>query len=131
MIASTDSHGQLALFGFGDNDSYRNTPIQQFFHTDYMRLTRERNTIIDERTKLPPHFMPYPFLTNVNGLPHSLDIQKKLTGHSNLTQEEFEKYLTEIDGQLKINDRLEEVVFQSSNLTLRDIISPLNESQLK
>lgn len=121
------------MFGFGENDSYQNTPIQQFYHTDYMRITRERNTLpVDERTKLPPHFMPYPFLTHLNGLPHDLEIQRKIVGKSNLTQEEFNKHLIEVDGQLKINDGLEEnVTFQSSNVTLKSLIDPLNDNEIK
>lgn len=65
-FVSTDKMGNLSIFGFGETpEEYQLTPEELYFNTDYDKLSRERNTIIDQRTKLPPHLMPYGYLTDV------------------------------------------------------------------
>jgi hypothetical protein len=131
MFVSTDSHGQISIFGFGSEASYLDMPKEQFFHTDYMPLIRERNTILDERTKLPPHCMPYPFLVNFLRVPHEPRIQRMIEGKAALTNEEFQKYLVKQDDQVRIEDGLEEVPYQTAYVVNKNLIQPLNEIQLR
>lgn len=71
MIAATDSHGYLSLYGFGSAESYKDLPEQMFFNTDYRALIRDmRNFVLDEQTHIAPHLMPRPTLVDMNGDPH-------------------------------------------------------------
>jgi hypothetical protein len=70
MLASTDSHGYLTIFGFGNDDKYKRIPNELFFHTDYRPLMRDSNEfVVDEQTQQPPHLMQPPFLVNADGIP--------------------------------------------------------------
>jgi hypothetical protein len=88
MIAATDSHGFLTVFGFGSTDDtrYKRTPREQFFHTDYRPLMRDQNGhVLDEQTQQPPHLMPPPFLVDADGNPYPADTQRLVPGRENLT----------------------------------------------
>lgn len=76
MIAATDSYGCLSLFGYGQDDAYRDIPSQMFFHTDYRALIRDmRNFVLDDQTHVAPHLMPRPTLVDMNGDPHPPELQ--------------------------------------------------------
>lgn len=139
LFASSDSHGHLSIFGFGEStpDSYSSTPTQLFFHTDYDPLckSKEFNSMIDKRTKIPPNFMPYGYLTDNMLNPLPLKAQRLVPTHENLTKEEFNKLLVpkpnSTQGQLVIDDRLSEIDFVSDNLNHKNLIQPLSEDILK
>lgn len=77
MIAATDSHGFLSLYGIGGSESYKDLPEQMFFHTDYRALIRDmRNFVLDEQTHIAPHLMPRPTLVDMNGNPHPQSYQR-------------------------------------------------------
>ena len=42
-------------------------PDEQFFHTDYRPLIRDRNHfVVDEQAQIPPHLLPPPYLVSVD-----------------------------------------------------------------
>jgi bromodomain and WD repeat domain containing protein 1/3 len=89
-FASTDSHGYLTIFGFGNDDNYKKLPNEQFFHTDYRPLARDSNDyVVDEQTQQAPHLMPPPFLVNADGHPYPVDLQRLVPGRENLTDYEL------------------------------------------
>lgn len=52
-------------------------PDEQFFHTDYRPLMRDRNHfVVDEQSQLPPHLLPPPYLVDVDGHPHPSKYQE-------------------------------------------------------
>lgn len=82
MIAATDSHGFLSIYGVGSNESYKDLPEQMFFHTDYRALIRDiRNFVLDDQTHLAPHLMPRPTLVDMNGNPHPQHYQRFVPNH--------------------------------------------------
>jgi len=122
----------VSIFGFGETpDTYKSIPNELFFHNDYHKVVRERNTVIDQRTKLPPHFMPYGYLTNILGLPHDLEAQRRVPGRADLTQEELSSRFVQIDGNTRINDGLSEIAFQTANLTHKELVPPLSDALLE
>lgn len=86
MLAATDSHGYLTIFGFGSDETYKHVPNEQFFHTDYRPLMRDSNDfVVDEQTQQPVHLMQPPFLVNADGNPYELEYQRLVPGRENLT----------------------------------------------
>ncbi|KAK4883678.1 hypothetical protein RN001_006997 [Aquatica leii] len=82
MMAATDSHGHILMFGFGSgNASLKTLPIELFFHTDYRPLVRDSNhVVLDEQTQIAPHLMPPPFLVDVDGNPYPPMVQRLVPG---------------------------------------------------
>jgi bromodomain and WD repeat domain-containing protein 1/3 len=77
--AAADSFGYLTLFGFGSSFPYEKHPDEQFFHTDYRPLMRDRNHyVIDEQAQVPPHLLPPPYLVDIDGHPHPLKYQQPI-----------------------------------------------------
>ena len=75
--------------------------MEQFFHTDYRPLMRDRNHyVVDEQTQLPPHLLPPPYLVNIDGHAHPACYQEALLrrvrpaeqGRQERTTEEMEDY---------------------------------------
>lgn len=53
--------------------------MEQFFHTDYRPLMRDRNHyVVDEQTQLLPHLLPPPYLVNIDGHAHPACYQEAL-----------------------------------------------------
>lgn len=53
--------------------------MEQFFHTDYRPLMRDRNQyVVDEQTQLPPHLLPPPYLVDIDGHAHPACYQEAL-----------------------------------------------------
>lgn len=82
MIAATDSHGHIMVFGFGTgHERLKLLPKELFFHTDYRPLIRDSNHyVLDEQTQTMPHLMPPPFLVDVDGNPHPPAFQRLVPG---------------------------------------------------
>ncbi len=54
-------------------------PDEQFFHTDYRPLIRDRNNyVVDEHSHTPPHLLPPPYLVDIDGHPHPLKQQESI-----------------------------------------------------
>ncbi|XP_055677242.1 PH-interacting protein [Lutzomyia longipalpis] len=85
MIAATDSHGHILMFGFGSgHERLKILPTELFFHTDYRPLVRDVNHhVMDEQTQTMPHLMPPPFLVDVDGNPHHPSLQRLVPGREN------------------------------------------------
>lgn len=91
IIAATDSHGHILMFGFGaGHPRLKKMPKELFFHTDYRPLIRDSNYyVLDEQTQLVPHLMPPPFLVDVDGNPYPPAIQKLVPGRENCPSEQL------------------------------------------
>lgn len=91
MIAATDSHGHILMFGFGSgHDRLKKLPKELFFHTDYRPLIRDSNMyVLDEQTQLAPHLMPPPFLVDVDGNPYPPAMQRLVPGRENCPSEQL------------------------------------------
>ncbi|XP_068220556.1 bromodomain and WD repeat-containing protein 3 isoform X2 [Palaemon carinicauda] len=90
MIASTDSHGHLVLFGIGHNEKFKKIPKELFFHTDYRPLMRDSNHhVLDEQTQMAPHLMPPPFLVNMDGDPYPPEYQRLVPGRENCRHDQL------------------------------------------
>lgn len=91
IIAATDSHGHILMFGFGSGHSRLQTmPKELFFHTDYRPLIRDANYyVLDEQTQLVPHLMPPPFLVDVDGNPYPPIVQRLVPGRENCPSEQL------------------------------------------
>ncbi|GAB0097421.1 bromodomain and WD repeat-containing protein 3 [Sergentomyia squamirostris] len=85
MVAATDSHGHILMFGFGSgHERLKILPTELFFHTDYRPLVRDANHhVMDEQTQTMPHLMPPPFLVDVDGNPHHPTLQRLVPGREN------------------------------------------------
>ena len=60
-------------------DSDPQPPEEQFFHTDYRPLMRDRNHfVVDEQSQRPPHLLPPPYLVNIDGHAHPARHQEAL-----------------------------------------------------
>lgn len=54
-------------------------PQEQFFHTDYRPLMRDRNHfVVDEQSQLPPHLLPPPYLVDIDGHAHPARYQEAI-----------------------------------------------------
>ncbi|XP_054726598.1 bromodomain and WD repeat-containing protein 3 [Anastrepha obliqua] len=96
MIAATDSHGHLLIYGLGIGpDKYKLLPNELFFHTDYRPLMRDASQyVVDEQTQVMPHLMPPPFLVNSEGNPYPVQYQRFVPGRENCTREQLRQILT-------------------------------------
>lgn len=91
IIAATDSHGHILMFGFGSgHPRLKAMPKELFFHTDYRPLIRDANYyVLDEQTQLVPHLMPPPFLVDVDGNPYPPLVQRLVPGRENCSNEQL------------------------------------------
>ncbi|KAJ6635022.1 Bromodomain and WD repeat-containing protein 1 [Pseudolycoriella hygida] len=91
MIAATDSHGHILMYGFGSgHPRLKLMPKELFFHTDYRPLIRDVNHfVMDEQTQTSPHLMPPPFLVDVDGNPHPPSAQRLVPGRENCTADQL------------------------------------------
>ncbi|XP_015116795.1 bromodomain and WD repeat-containing protein 3 [Diachasma alloeum] len=91
MLAATDSHGHLLMYGFGNvSDKLKKIPKELFFHTDYRPLIRDNNNyVLDEQTQTAPHLMPPPFLVDVDGNPYPPALQRLVPGRENCRGEQL------------------------------------------
>lgn len=91
IIAATDSHGHILMFGFGaGHPRLKTMPKELFFHTDYRPLIRDANYyVLDEQTQLVPHLMPPPFLVDVDGNPYTPIVQRLVPGRENCPSEQL------------------------------------------
>ncbi|XP_055848126.1 bromodomain and WD repeat-containing protein 3 [Episyrphus balteatus] len=96
MIAATDSHGHILIFGLGIGpDRFKNLPTELFFHTDYRPLLRDtQHYVVDEQTQIMPHLMPPPFLVDVDGNPHPPAYQRLVPGRENCPTEQLVPNIT-------------------------------------
>ena len=94
MLAATDSHGYLTIFGFGTSERFGRIPDEQFFHTDYRPLMRDSSDfVVDEQTQQPVHLMQPPFLVNADGNPYELEYQRLVPGRENLTDAQLNPHV--------------------------------------
>lgn len=85
LIAVTDSHGCMSVYGNAGSDIYQHVPEQLFFHTDYRALIRDsRHFALDEQTHQAPHLMPRPTLVDMNGDPYPQSMQRFVPEKTNL-----------------------------------------------
>ncbi|XP_075227824.1 bromodomain and WD repeat-containing protein isoform X2 [Lycorma delicatula] len=91
MMAATDSHGHILLFGLGFvNDKIKKLPKEIFFHTDYRPLVRDAShNVLDEQTQVAPHLMPPPFLVDIDGNPYPPYLQRLVPGRENCRTEQL------------------------------------------
>ena len=91
MLAATDSHGHLMMYGFGSGvELLKIVPKELFFHTDYRPLIRDSNNyVLDEQTQTAPHLMPPPFLVDVDGNPYPPSLQRLVPGRENCRGEQL------------------------------------------
>ncbi|XP_070137756.1 bromodomain and WD repeat-containing protein 3 isoform X1 [Drosophila bipectinata] len=96
MIAATDSHGHILIFGLGMCiEKYKTLPTELFFHTDYRPLLRDsQHHVIDEQTQIMPHLMPPPFLVDSDGNPHPTKYQRFVPGRENCSTDQLIPNLT-------------------------------------
>ncbi|XP_065082304.1 PH-interacting protein [Ochlerotatus camptorhynchus] len=85
MIAATDSHGHILMFGYGSgHERLKQLPKELFFHTDYRPLIRDSSHhVMDEQTQTMPHLMPPPFLVDIDGNPYPPGMQRLVPGREN------------------------------------------------
>lgn len=85
MIAATDSHGHILMFGYGSgHERLSLLPKELFFHTDYRPLIRDTSHhVMDEQTQTMPHLMPPPFLVDIDGNPYPPSMQRLVPGREN------------------------------------------------
>ncbi|XP_069680733.1 bromodomain and WD repeat-containing protein 3 isoform X4 [Periplaneta americana] len=91
MLAATDSHGHILLYGFGaPTDRLRQLPSELFFHTDYRPLIRDSSHhVLDEQTQTAPHLMPPPFLVDIDGNPYPPQLQRLVPGRETCRGEQL------------------------------------------
>lgn len=96
MIAATDSHGHILMYGFGSgHQRLKMLPKELFFHTDYRPLMRDVNHfVMDEQTQTIPHLMPPPFLVDVDGNPHPPAFQRLVPGRESCSTEQLVPNIT-------------------------------------
>lgn len=91
MIAATDSHGHILMYGFGSgHERLKTLPSELFFHTDYRPLVRDANHyVMDEQTQTVPHLMPPPFLVDIDGNPYPPAFQRLVPGLENCSTDQL------------------------------------------
>ncbi|XP_039288557.1 bromodomain and WD repeat-containing protein 3 isoform X2 [Nilaparvata lugens] len=107
MVAATDSHGHILLFGLGFvSDRIKKLPKELFFHTDYRPLSRDEasHSVVDEQTQVAPHLMPPPFLVDVDGNPYPPYLQRLVPGRENCHTEQL------VPNIIMSSDGLQEVI---------------------
>lgn len=123
MIAATDSHGHILMFGFGSgHERLKQMPKELFFHTDYRPLIRDVNYyVLDEQTQLVPHLMPPPFLVDVDGNPYPPSTQRLVPGRENCPTDQLIPDIGvgpdgfEVEGAVSEIDRLIEALANRQN----------------
>ncbi|XP_053397072.1 bromodomain and WD repeat-containing protein 3-like isoform X3 [Mercenaria mercenaria] len=111
MFTATDSHGQMMIYGYGENERCNELPDQLFFHTDYRPLIRDSNNyVLDEQTQQAPHLMPSPFLVDIDGNPYPPDIQRLVPGREHCRDDQLipEVAVNEEGEQEVMGDRVQE-----------------------
>ncbi|KAH8310480.1 hypothetical protein KR044_001557, partial [Drosophila immigrans] len=101
MIAATDSHGHILIFGLGiGTEKYKLLPTELFFHTDFRPLLRDaHHHVVDEQTQIMPHLMPPPFLVDADGNPYPIKYQRFVPGREACSVDQLIPNLTVgIDG---------------------------------
>ena len=102
LCAAADGSGYLTLLGLDSSTPYQQVrregggeredrnctfgvfltsqpPEEQFFHTDYRPLMRDRNHfVVDEQSQRPPHLLPPPYLVDMDGHAHPARHQEAL-----------------------------------------------------
>lgn len=116
MIAATDSHGHMLMFGFGTGHKrLKEMPKELFFHTDYRPLVRDNNFyVLDEQTQLAPYLMPPPFLVDVDGNPYPPSMQRLVPGREGCSNEQLVPDIGEQEPRSEI-DRLIEALANRQN----------------
>ncbi|XP_043656518.1 bromodomain and WD repeat-containing protein 3-like isoform X2 [Drosophila teissieri] len=96
MIAATDSHGHILIFGLGVCiEKYKMLPTELFFHTDFRPLIRDaQHHVVDEQTQIMPHLMPPPFLVDADGNPHPSRFQRFVPGRESCSLDQLIPNLT-------------------------------------
>ncbi|KAH8278786.1 hypothetical protein KR018_009477, partial [Drosophila ironensis] len=96
MVAATDSHGHILIFGLGMCiETYKMLPTELFFHTDFRPLLRDaQHHVVDEQTQIMPHLMPPPFLVDADGNPHPTKYQRYVPGRENCSTDQLIPNLT-------------------------------------
>ncbi|EDV53876.1 bromodomain and WD repeat-containing protein 3 [Drosophila erecta] len=91
MIAATDSHGHILIFGLGVCiEKYKMLPTELFFHTDFRPIVRDaQHHVIDEQTQIMPHLMPPPFLVDADGNPHPSRFQRFVPGRESCSLDQL------------------------------------------
>lgn len=91
MIAATDSHGHIIMFGYGSgHERLKQLPTELFFHTDYRPLIRDvSHHVMDEQTQTMPHLMPPPFLVDIDGNPYPPAMQRLVPGRENCPSDQL------------------------------------------
>ncbi|XP_017020203.1 bromodomain and WD repeat-containing protein 3 [Drosophila kikkawai] len=91
MIAATDSHGHILIFGLGMCiEKYKMLPTELFFHTDFRPLLRDaQHHVVDEQTQIMPHLMPPPFLVDADGNPHPSKYQRFVPGRESCSMDQL------------------------------------------
>ncbi|XP_055603175.1 bromodomain and WD repeat-containing protein 3-like [Uranotaenia lowii] len=91
MIAATDSHGHILMFGYGSgHERLKQMPKELFFHTDYRPLIRDvSHHVMDEQTQTMPHLMPPPFLVDIDGNPYPPSMQRLVPGRENCPSDQL------------------------------------------
>ena len=134
MFASTDSHGYLTLYGFQDTKKYEHTPTEQFFHTDYRPLGRDKYLrTIDKKTGIESHLLAPAILVNAINVPHKFEYQKLTQGMENLTEAEFNQRIVQNgDGTIEVIDECDmQNSIGKTKYWVKSIISKLEEKELK
>jgi len=134
MFASTDSHGYLTLYGYKNTSQYENTPTEQFFHTDYRPLSRDKyNRTIDKKTGIELHLLPPSILINSVNVPHKIEFQRLVKGMENLTEEDYNKRLVQNgDGSIDVIDECDiENNHGNTKLWVKSLIDKLEASELE
>ena len=134
-ITTSDSHGHMAIIGFGDKKRHERVPEQVFFHTDYRPLVRDVNGyVIDEQTQCPPHQMPPPFLVDIDGNPHPTQFQRLVPGRENSNDDQLVPYIS-VNNDRGVNEVLQPVNGEEAapavqeNPTIDDMIQILNNER--
>ncbi|XP_055634846.1 PH-interacting protein isoform X2 [Toxorhynchites rutilus septentrionalis] len=91
MIAATDSHGHILMFGYGSgHERLKQLPKELFFHTDYRPLIRDSSHhVMDEQTQTMPHLMPPPFLVDIDGNPYPPAMQRLVPGRESCPSDQL------------------------------------------
>ena len=149
MFAATDSHGHLSLFGYGSPVNYKNVPNDQFFHTDYHAIIKDRyNITLDKKSGIQPHLLPPPLLINSLNAPYELNYQRLVQGRENMSQEEYdERKVMFGDGSFELMDDFDYQAFKNSknssqaastqnffktfNCSVRNIVKKLNQAEIQ
>lgn len=117
MIAATDSHGHMLMFGLGSGHKrLKEMPKELFFHTDYRPLVRDNNYyVLDEQTQLAPYLMPPPFLVDVDGNPYPPSMQRLVPGRELCANEQLVPDIGEAEPRSEIDRLIEALAHRHGN----------------